>query len=158
MLNKTDCLCLVSVSALSVCIYPSIYPSVCPSIHPSILPSIHSSVYPFIHPSVIYLCFNCFQMMTGYHMANGMTNRSSQMTPNRQSYEVLDIEIDHGCGEAACGTGPVPLYKYHELPSFLRGNPYVVKGYRSLLPFGLCLKRQVLVGLFELVQYSRFCM
>ncbi|KAK3090514.1 hypothetical protein FSP39_012414 [Pinctada imbricata] len=65
-----------------------------------------------------------------------------QRTP---SYHILDIEIDHGidsCNSNVCDVSErdIPLYKYHEIPDFLQGNPYVIKGYRVSLPFSLCLK------------------
>ena len=63
------------------------------------------------------------------------------------SYYILDLEIDER-GEAVCRTGicePHPqeirLFHYSEIPDFLKGNPWVVKGYRAFLPFGLCMKR-----------------
>ena len=63
------------------------------------------------------------------------------------SYHILDIHIDEG-GVKTCQTGicefeasQINLLKYHEIPSFLKGNPYVVQGYRSMLPFTVCMKR-----------------
>lgn len=65
-------------------------------------------------------------------------------------YEFLDIEIDHICKPSSCGPGlslcdgsehDITLYKYHEVPNYLKGNPYVVEGYRSMLPFSFCVKR-----------------
>lgn len=35
----------------------------------------------------------------------------------------------------------VKLYDYHDIPYFLRGNPYVTSGYRAFLSFRLCVKR-----------------
>ncbi|XP_005097368.2 progestin and adipoQ receptor family member 3 [Aplysia californica] len=62
------------------------------------------------------------------------------------SYHILDIEIDEN-GVETCQTGlcelnnsQIALLKYHEIPDFLKGNPYVVHGYRSMLPFSLCMK------------------
>ncbi|KAI8794124.1 progestin and adipoQ receptor family member 3-like [Biomphalaria glabrata] len=62
------------------------------------------------------------------------------------SYHIMDIEIDKK-GLETCQTGlcnldgqELVLLKYHEVPEFLRGNPYVVHGYRSLLPFNMCMK------------------
>ncbi|CAL1531561.1 unnamed protein product [Lymnaea stagnalis] len=62
------------------------------------------------------------------------------------SYHILDIEIDNN-GFETCQTGicdfdqkQIALFKYHEIPDFLKGNPYVVHGYRSLLPFSMCMK------------------
>ena len=33
------------------------------------------------------------------------------------------------------------LYEYHEIPYFLRGNPYITSGYRVYLSYAMCLKR-----------------
>ena len=68
---------------------------------------------------------------------------------DRTTLEILDIEIDRGCescqNNCLCHpeNQPIPLYKYHEVPTFLRGNPYVLSGYRACLPFSLCCKRFV---------------
>lgn len=63
------------------------------------------------------------------------------------SCHILDIEIDDS-GVQACSSGMcdfddnnIVLLKYNEIPDFLKGNPYVHKGYRSMLPFSSCLKR-----------------
>lgn len=60
--------------------------------------------------------------------------------------EILDLEIDQACN--SCGSicqpttnSDVILYKYNDIPTFLKGNPYVVGGYRVLLPFSGCCKR-----------------
>ena len=70
-----------------------------------------------------------------------------------EPYEILDLEIDRGCNSSICwesrygfllGTSTrtaIQLYRYHEIPSFLQGNPFIIKGYRSLLPFSLCFQR-----------------
>ncbi|XP_041362846.1 progestin and adipoQ receptor family member 3-like isoform X2 [Gigantopelta aegis] len=62
------------------------------------------------------------------------------------AYHVLDLEIDRPL-DSTCSTGlcdatvkDIPLFKYHEIPDFMQGNPFVVKGYRVFLPFSLCLK------------------
>lgn len=34
----------------------------------------------------------------------------------------------------------VALYDYHDVPYFLRGNPYVTSGYRAFLSFRMCIK------------------
>ncbi|XP_064595115.1 progestin and adipoQ receptor family member 3-like [Liolophura sinensis] len=70
---------------------------------------------------------------------------SSRSLSHSGSYHILDIEIDRGfepCDSGMCHTvqGDIPLYKYSEVPHFLQGNPYVVHGYRVLLPFNLCVK------------------
>jgi len=36
---------------------------------------------------------------------------------------------------------PIPLFKYHDAPDFLHGNPFVIHGYRGKLPLVLCLQR-----------------
>ena len=62
-------------------------------------------------------------------------------------YTILDLHIDKGLDVCShthlCynTVAPIPLYKYHEIPPFLKDNPYVMDGYRSLLPFSTCLKR-----------------
>ena len=62
----------------------------------------------------------------------------------------LGIEIDRGCdpvkiinGSTLCSgaVDGITLYKYHEIPDFLRDNPYVVQGYRVALPFSTCFQR-----------------
>lgn len=35
----------------------------------------------------------------------------------------------------------IHLFKYNEVPDFLKINPYILYGYRSLLPLHLCIKR-----------------
>ena len=37
--------------------------------------------------------------------------------------------------------GAVRLYTYSEVPTFLKGNPFITHGYRLYLPTGLCFKR-----------------
>ena len=62
-------------------------------------------------------------------------------------FEFLDLEINQGCSSCTvnhvCSTtgSHIPLYKYNEVPPYLRGNPYVIGGYRSMLPVNFCLKR-----------------
>ncbi len=34
-----------------------------------------------------------------------------------------------------------PLYKYHQIPAFLQGNPYILSGYMALLPISKCYRR-----------------
>ncbi|XP_069123270.1 progestin and adipoQ receptor family member 3-like [Argopecten irradians] len=70
---------------------------------------------------------------------------TGQTLVKRDSYQILDIEIDRGietCGTGLCNTQEkeIQLFKYSEIPDFLQGNPFVVKGYRAFLPFSLCLK------------------
>ena len=57
------------------------------------------------------------------------------------NYDILDLEIDHGCCQGPSSQRHIQLYKYQEVPNFLKSNPYVLNGYRSLLPFSLCCKR-----------------
>lgn len=62
------------------------------------------------------------------------------------SYHILDIEIDsniNACSNNICDVShkEIPLYKYTDIPDFLQGNPYVIHGYRVMLPFSLCMKR-----------------
>ena len=35
----------------------------------------------------------------------------------------------------------IPLYTYDDIPNFLKGNPYIVCGYRADIPTSLCIKR-----------------
>lgn len=72
--------------------------------------------------------------------------QTSQSKKAEIKYHVLDIEIDDH-GEAACSTGiceqypeEIKLFRYSEIPDFLKGNPWVIDGYRVFLPFGLCVK------------------
>ena len=37
--------------------------------------------------------------------------------------------------------GALRLYTYSEVPTFLKGNPFITHGYRLYLPTGLCFKR-----------------
>jgi len=75
------------------------------------------------------------------------SRQTSNMTlTKRESYQILDIDIDRGldgCNTGLCDVSEreITLYKYNEIPDFLQGNPYVVHGYRVFLPFSLCLKR-----------------
>ncbi|XP_065903323.1 progestin and adipoQ receptor family member 3-like isoform X2 [Dysidea avara] len=43
------------------------------------------------------------------------------------------------------GKNGIPLYHYHDLPLFLRGNPYITSGYRAYLPTDMCIKSFLLV-------------
>ncbi|XP_076459704.1 progestin and adipoQ receptor family member 3-like [Babylonia areolata] len=63
-----------------------------------------------------------------------------------ESFHILDIEIDDR-GVAVCQTGicephseGIKLLHYSEIPHFLKGNPWVVHGYRAFLPFGQCMR------------------
>ena len=72
-------------------------------------------------------------------------NRQS-ISRNSNSYHILDLEIDsnlNACSSNICDVShkEIPLYKYTDIPDFLQGNPYVIHGYRVMLPFSLCLKR-----------------
>ena len=60
-----------------------------------------------------------------------------------RKYDILDLEIEQGCN-GICHSmkhANIQLFKYQEVPIFLKGNPYVVNGYRCMLPFSLCCKR-----------------
>ena len=50
------------------------------------------------------------------------------------------------------GKNGIPLYHYHDLPLFLRGNPYITSGYRAYLPTDMCIKRYVCIT------YNMCCM
>ena len=39
------------------------------------------------------------------------------------------------------GAFGIPLYTYHEIPSFLKWNPGIKGGYRAKLPMSMCLRR-----------------
>lgn len=39
------------------------------------------------------------------------------------------------------GTFSIPLYAYHDIPAFLKGNPYITDGYRVHLDTEMCVKR-----------------
>lgn len=74
-------------------------------------------------------------------------NRQTSHLARHDSYQILDIEIDHSL-ESTCSSGlcdvtdkDIPLFGYSDVPEFLKGNPYVTSGYRVSLPFSLCLKR-----------------
>lgn len=73
-------------------------------------------------------------------------NRQTSHLARHDSYQILDIEIDHSL-ESTCSSGlcdvtdkDIPLFGYSDVPEFLKGNPYVTSGYRVSLPFSLCLK------------------
>ncbi|XP_067930224.1 progestin and adipoQ receptor family member 3-like [Watersipora subatra] len=59
---------------------------------------------------------------------------------------ILDLEVDNQCGpnmilsHASCLSDrpSIDLYKYEEIPRFLKGNPYIRKGYRVNLPASHC--------------------
>lgn len=77
-------------------------------------------------------------------------NRQNAALVKRESYQILDIEIDQSI-ESTLSSGlcdiserDITLHNYSNIPEFLKGNPYVTDGYRVSLPFTLCLKRFVL--------------
>ncbi|CAH1794523.1 unnamed protein product [Owenia fusiformis] len=88
--------------------------------------------------------------MGQYHHENqNLVSRAGKTNGNPGwSYSVLDVEIDRGCHQlkpnnlciAGSSTENIPLYEFNEVPMWLQHNPYVVSGYRSLLPGSLCLK------------------
>ncbi|KAK7113193.1 progestin and adipoQ receptor family member 3-like isoform X1 [Littorina saxatilis] len=77
---------------------------------------------------------------------NRQVSNTRQQSGASDPYHILDIEIDdHGaavCRTGICKTSPeeIRLFSYNEIPEFLKGNPWVVDGYRAFLPFGLCMK------------------
>jgi len=46
-----------------------------------------------------------------------------------------------GCCCSSFPLQPIPVYKYHDAPDFLHGNPFVIHGYRGKLPLVLCVQR-----------------
>ena len=79
-------------------------------------------------------------------------NSAKNIESNAEPFEILDLEIDRGCNPSSCWDNPqdfllgsqpngIQLYRYHEIPSFLQGNPFILKGYRAMLPFSLCYQR-----------------
>ena len=83
---------------------------------------------------------------------------SKNQDSKEEPFEILDLEIDRGCNPSSCWENPqsflmgsapandIHLYRYHEIPSFLQGNPFIIKGYRAMLPFSLCYQRYVQIG------------
>lgn len=78
-----------------------------------------------------------------------LCSSSSRQPDQIPAYRILDIDIDSH-GAQACSTGlfdqhpgEIKLFHYNEIPDFLKGNPWVIEGYRAFLPFGLCMKRFV---------------
>jgi len=51
------------------------------------------------------------------------------------------LELYTNCYCCCFPSQPIPLYKYHDAPDFLHGNPFVIHGYRGKLPLVLCLQR-----------------
>ena len=62
-----------------------------------------------------------------------------------------DLPLKAVCDQRS--TNPIHLYKYTDIPAFLQGNPWVVEGYRTTLPFYQCCQR-VLYCLKALSSYS----
>ncbi|KAF6029084.1 PAQR3 [Bugula neritina] len=84
-------------------------------------------------------------------MASSTRDRSKMLLNGQlasdRTYTVLDIEVDNQCGlnhilsQTACSStrvSDVTLYRYEDVPNFLRGNPYIKKGYRAYLPASQC--------------------
>ena len=46
-----------------------------------------------------------------------------------------------GCCCCSFLSQPIPLYKYHDAPDFLHGNPFIIHGYRGKLPLVICVHR-----------------
>ena len=77
--------------------------------------------------------------------------------PASNTFEILDLDIDpSACGDACCGSqlplwssekksysASMPLYKYSEIPDFMKGNSYIINGYRGEMNFNFCIKRFV---------------
>jgi len=59
----------------------------------------------------------------------------------------FEIRRQNGFGvyaDRCCCSFPsqtIPLYKYHDAPDFLHGNPFVIHGYRGKLSLALCVQR-----------------
>ena len=90
--------------------------------------------------------YSC-EMMGHLGQYENIKNRQTSHLARHDSYQILDIEIDHSL-ESTCSSGlcdvtdkDIPLFGYSDVPEFLKGNPYVTSGYRVSLPFSLCLKR-----------------
>lgn len=60
------------------------------------------------------------------------------ISPTQQSIERDDVTPST---KSIGGKNGIPLYHYHDLPVFLRGNPYITAGYRAYLPTDMCIKR-----------------
>lgn len=57
--------------------------------------------------------------------------------------QILDIDVEASCmTEKKCCSSEfsIALLRYDDAPEFLRGNPFVVDGYRTTLPFTLCIR------------------
>ncbi|KAL5018507.1 hypothetical protein ScPMuIL_004229 [Solemya velum] len=81
----------------------------------------------------------------GFEESSVKNRQATNGFARTDSYHIMDIEIDRGldgCNSSLCSVreNEIQLHKYHEIPEFLQGNPYVVQGYRAFLPFSLCLK------------------
>ena len=84
-------------------------------------------------------------MSTVINLEMGPTHRSSHLS---HSYELLDVEFEVQNGaspQCVCGFAAEPphiaLFKYNDIPAFLKGNPYVHSGYRAYLSGTTCLRR-----------------
>ncbi|KAK7506545.1 hypothetical protein BaRGS_00002020 [Batillaria attramentaria] len=81
-----------------------------------------------------------------YEAVKNRQTSSGRQDEELSTYHILDVEIDeHGadmCRTGMCEPHPeqIRLFRYNEIPEFLKGNPWVVDGYRAFLPFGLCMK------------------
>lgn len=72
-----------------------------------------------------------------------MVGRTGHAFNDEEGYSILGIEVDASCADVrhcCAGNGEVSLCKHDDAPEFLRGNPFVIHGYRKMLPFTLCLK------------------
>ena len=72
--------------------------------------------------------------------------------PSPNSYEILELDVDPTmCVGMCCSSelprwtndkhSKLPLYKYNEIPEFMKGNPYLLHGYRGQMNTQFCLKR-----------------
>lgn len=54
-------------------------------------------------------------------------------------------------------TKVVKLYDYHDVPYFLRGNPYITSGYRAFLSVRMCMKRlEILLDICDFLFFLLF--
>ncbi len=65
------------------------------------------------------------------------------VTPRKQTISRGDDAGEEGGIPYAFGAFSIPLYGYHDLPTFLQGNPYITHGYRVNLDTEMCVKRSV---------------
>lgn len=61
--------------------------------------------------------------------------------PNQEIIRGATQGGDAGAIPYTRGTFGISLYTYHEIPTFLKGNPDIKEGYRVGLPMAMCLRR-----------------